>query len=499
MASADSLANTIALGVVASLKELTDTLSGDDSGLTNAWEEVCVQVQGEESVDWETYREIINEFVRAELEALPYRDRAALWLHTDDGYSWHSDNSRLEQDFIDVDRSADAGEKGRPEIAVRKTADELSTSEEIDAFLGDLFGDSLGDAAPPYSRTKPVSPQLTPIAPITAGEAGASAIKNVGMSLADVAKGLNALFKPKPGTLGNVTEGGLLTGQKSEPEISVQGIFDEPADEVEAAYVPYDFSAIVEYILERHLRPMAETFSNRRIEAYLSDESSDEEEEEEEEYPGASEDKFIADEFALPLSSADSQKTGVDRLSDKIILTLDGMGVDRFVGVAALKDFLRSLHEVFTKAGHDQVNLLSQVQTIFGSTPAHHLGRIICADLISVKSYPSGQSCPLQYAVEALCRERGIAGERGNAIISSFLKALAEVCNDGYGRCESPMFITYQTIGGEAAFHLGGLFVGDDGDEVWTEMQYLDHRLNRFGKMIELWKMELAWDKEDRE
>jgi hypothetical protein len=41
------------------------------------------------------------------------------------------------------------------------------------------------------------------VGPRSASEAGRSAVKNAGLALSDVAKGLNALFKPRPGTLGS--------------------------------------------------------------------------------------------------------------------------------------------------------------------------------------------------------------------------------------------------------------------------------------------------------
>ena len=61
------------------------------------------------------------------------------------------------------------------------------------------------------------------------------------------------------------------------------------------------------------------------------------------------------------------------------------------------------------------------------------------------------------------------------------------------------MFILYCSVGQEAAYHLGGLFVGDHGLEVSIEMQYLDSRLKRFMTLVNRWEMELAWDKEDKE
>lgn len=81
---------------VATLMTYTDTLSGDDSGLENAWEEICVQVQGEESFFWDTYREVMHDIVLAELEKLPTRDLVALWLQTDEGWDWHWDSKQTD-------------------------------------------------------------------------------------------------------------------------------------------------------------------------------------------------------------------------------------------------------------------------------------------------------------------------------------------------------------------------------------------------------------------
>ena len=41
--------------------------SGNDSGLKNVWEEVCVQVQGEQSYYWDAYLVTINNFILDEL------------------------------------------------------------------------------------------------------------------------------------------------------------------------------------------------------------------------------------------------------------------------------------------------------------------------------------------------------------------------------------------------------------------------------------------------
>jgi len=88
---------------------------------------------------------------------------------------------------------------------------QLADNREIVAPYDRISGKATTDKAPAQAVTKkPVTPQVdapagsTPLgaAPRTAGEAGASAAKNAAMGLKDVAKGLNALFKPKPGTLG---------------------------------------------------------------------------------------------------------------------------------------------------------------------------------------------------------------------------------------------------------------------------------------------------------
>ncbi len=84
-------ATTVAEQAISALTKCTDTLSGDDSGLENAWEEICVQVQGEESFFWDTYRQTMHEMVLSELEKLPGRDLVALWLQTDEGWDWHWD------------------------------------------------------------------------------------------------------------------------------------------------------------------------------------------------------------------------------------------------------------------------------------------------------------------------------------------------------------------------------------------------------------------------
>jgi hypothetical protein len=78
--------------VIRNLQELNDKdslLSGDNSGLVNVWDEICVQMQLEESCFWEGYEDLIETFVRSYVEKLPDHERDAAWLITFEGESWN--------------------------------------------------------------------------------------------------------------------------------------------------------------------------------------------------------------------------------------------------------------------------------------------------------------------------------------------------------------------------------------------------------------------------
>jgi hypothetical protein len=67
-------------------------LSGDDSCLETVWEEICVQVQIEESIYWDTYLEVVESFISSHVEVLSKEEILALWLKTDSGWNWAFDN-----------------------------------------------------------------------------------------------------------------------------------------------------------------------------------------------------------------------------------------------------------------------------------------------------------------------------------------------------------------------------------------------------------------------
>jgi len=77
--------------VIADLQRMdTGQLSGDDSGLKNAWDEISVQVQQDHSIYWETYDEIVRNLAAQYVAELEPYEREALWLQTKEGLHWES-------------------------------------------------------------------------------------------------------------------------------------------------------------------------------------------------------------------------------------------------------------------------------------------------------------------------------------------------------------------------------------------------------------------------
>jgi hypothetical protein len=85
---AEEAARRITRKVIAKLQHLEHTLSGDDSELETTWDEICVQVQYEESFSWDAYDETVRAIVGAYVAELPKHEREAIWLQTDAGGDW---------------------------------------------------------------------------------------------------------------------------------------------------------------------------------------------------------------------------------------------------------------------------------------------------------------------------------------------------------------------------------------------------------------------------
>jgi len=87
-----AVCNRIANQAADEMRKITDALlSGDDSGLKNMWEELCAQVQYDQSLDWEVYEDVARDIVSALVASLPDYEQAAVWLQSDAGCSWDDD------------------------------------------------------------------------------------------------------------------------------------------------------------------------------------------------------------------------------------------------------------------------------------------------------------------------------------------------------------------------------------------------------------------------
>jgi hypothetical protein len=67
---------------------MSDTLSGDDSGLTTVWDEICVQVQEGEPCFWDIYDLTVRSLVEFDISQLKHFEQLALWIQTESYCDW---------------------------------------------------------------------------------------------------------------------------------------------------------------------------------------------------------------------------------------------------------------------------------------------------------------------------------------------------------------------------------------------------------------------------
>lgn len=189
-----------------------------------------------------------------------------------------------------------------------------------------------------------------------------------------------------------------------------------------------------------------------------------------------------------------------ESLRSEVEYALSHSGPEWEAAAALITDFLRALHELMFKSNSDQTDLFSQVQTVFGSTTMHHLARTLHARPNDLKCHLLADDAPLYRRVVLICKERGFELEDGRHVLAHFIKALDEERRDRQGNIESAPVMLYWGIGPEAAYHLVGLYMGDDQEEFATELcGYLDPKLKRFDKLVEMWEMERNWEREEAE
>ncbi len=86
---AENSCKEISNKVIKSLRKMTEGMqSGDDSGLKNIWDEVCVQAQSGYSGVSGAYLHTIFRLINSEIDALDKEIAWAIWLQTREGDYW---------------------------------------------------------------------------------------------------------------------------------------------------------------------------------------------------------------------------------------------------------------------------------------------------------------------------------------------------------------------------------------------------------------------------
>jgi len=101
-ATANFVTRRVTRKVISDLRRMLDTLSGDDSELKTTWDEICVQVQLEESFYWAIYDQTVRTLVDFFLSELALHEREAIWLQTEAGRHWAFDDPN-DRDTYPVD------------------------------------------------------------------------------------------------------------------------------------------------------------------------------------------------------------------------------------------------------------------------------------------------------------------------------------------------------------------------------------------------------------
>jgi hypothetical protein len=92
-ALAREIANKITKKTIFALQRMPyeTPLSGSDSGLATIWDEICIQVQEEESCCWDVYDITVRSIVECDVSELKDFEKLALWFETDSYCEWEPD------------------------------------------------------------------------------------------------------------------------------------------------------------------------------------------------------------------------------------------------------------------------------------------------------------------------------------------------------------------------------------------------------------------------
>jgi hypothetical protein len=133
------LIDEILTQTIEDLKSMRDDnlLSGEDSGLTNTWDEICVQAQHEESFYWDTYIEVIETLLDAKVDALTPEKSQLLWLATDAGVDWECRDKDETDDDVPPVWDQEIVEYLKSELISRACDNE---NEDITRYLYRCYG-----------------------------------------------------------------------------------------------------------------------------------------------------------------------------------------------------------------------------------------------------------------------------------------------------------------------------------------------------------------------
>ena len=86
--------------VISFLKSEPSRLAPENLGLRNTWEEYAIQISGEESIDFEDYRDIVRDLAQGVASAAPRKDIELCALFSEAYVDWWSDQDDPVQDAL---------------------------------------------------------------------------------------------------------------------------------------------------------------------------------------------------------------------------------------------------------------------------------------------------------------------------------------------------------------------------------------------------------------
>lgn len=88
----EAVTKRLITGCIRDLQAMKENLlSGEDSGLENIWDEICVQQQQEQSIYWDVYQATMDTFIEHRVDQLLPHELDAVWFLTQEGDDWDTE------------------------------------------------------------------------------------------------------------------------------------------------------------------------------------------------------------------------------------------------------------------------------------------------------------------------------------------------------------------------------------------------------------------------